>query len=139
MKRQAAHIFGGVVVMLLLARSATAVEYTGRKYRDPFADPRQAPISTTSVDTAAQQERQLAATPVQGILYSTEQPKAIVGGKIVRVGSKVGPGEVSRIDRDGVAVVFNNKEFVLKSKGGGDHGAITKNRPTAAASEYERA
>ncbi len=119
--------------LCLPATKVVAVEYTGHTHRDPFSDPRQAAASGGApVDTAAQQERQLAATPVQGILFSSGESRAIVDGKIVKVGSRVGAGRIVAIDRDGVTIELNGKNFTLKPKrGGGGHGTASTKPPVS--------
>ncbi len=99
-----------ILAILLIPSAADAVEYTGRQYRDPFSSLR---------PEAAQKKEQPPAfsAEVEGILWNAESPMAILSGKVVRVGSRIGGAEVIRIERDGVTVRVNGEDRLLSRKG----------------------
>jgi len=50
---------------------------------------------------------------LSGILYSEEQPMAVINGKRVTVGDTVKEAKVTRIKEDSVELIFNNKKIIL--------------------------
>ena len=94
---------------------AAAVEYTGRSFRDPFSDPA---TDNTVTDNAVQMQKMIASYVVQGVLFDSEHPKAIVNGAIVQVGSQLKLGKIIWIGKEGVTVLYNQKELLLRPKGG---------------------
>ena len=106
------------VCLTLLAahplESAEPVQYTGKALRDPFVDV----MENRPVDDSAAMQQSVSAMTVQGILYAMENPVAIIDGKIYRVGSRLGAGEVVRIEKEGVIVSQNGKQITLKQSRG---------------------
>lgn len=84
---------------------ATAVEYIGKAHRDPFG-------LTGGAERNAQ--RHVSDIRVQGIVWNTENPRAILNNKMVKIGSKVGTAEVLGIDKEGVRIQEAGQEFILR-------------------------
>ncbi|HTL71400.1 MAG TPA: hypothetical protein VL404_08935 [Candidatus Eisenbacteria bacterium] len=95
------------VFLLATAPPAAAVEYTGSQARDPFSD------GSEGVDI--KQEIMGLALSLEGVVWNSENPQAIISGKIVSVGQKVNKAEVLEIKRDGVKMRYKNQTFVLRS------------------------
>ncbi|OGW90507.1 MAG: hypothetical protein A3D28_05445 [Omnitrophica bacterium RIFCSPHIGHO2_02_FULL_63_14] len=94
------------------AAEAKEIPYAGSGLRDPFEN----------LDPLPAQEKAGPAakgfTPVlEGVLWNTEPPRAIISGQIVQVGSRVGTAEVIKIEKHGVTLVYNGKETLLSRKG----------------------
>ena len=90
----------------------TEVRYTSDSLRDPFSLTvgRRSP----AVDEPALTETNLRGLTIQGILASVKDPRAIIDGKIHRVGSEVAPGaKIVRIEKNGVTVLSGQKEILL--------------------------
>ena len=52
---------------------------------------------------------------LQGILWNSEKPQAIVNGEVVTEGSAVGGAQVIRIEKKGVTLSVNGHEVLLIS------------------------
>ncbi len=99
-------------VFLLAAVPATAVEYAGRLFRDPFGEEGGRPASPSP---AATEE-----TPflLQGVIWSSDHPQALINGKVVRPGDTINDAEVLDIRKDGVKMRDKDKEFYLRFRKG---------------------
>ena len=105
--------------VLMAANRAEGAEgsllrYTGKALRDPFIDT----TENKPADTTTVMQQSINTMTVQGILYAMDNPVAIVDGKIYRVGSRLGAGEVVRIEKEGVTVSQNGKQFTIKQSRG---------------------
>jgi hypothetical protein len=83
-------------------------------------------ISQTAVK---QQETQLPSINVQGLIWGGVFPQAIIDEKVVKKGDMVGEMRIVEIDKEGITVLFNNKEYVLSPSAGAGQ------KPTAVASQ----
>ena len=54
---------------------------------------------------------------LEGLIWRSDRPQAIVNGKIVEPGARIGAAEVLEIGEKGVKMRQNGKEFVLSAKG----------------------
>ena len=99
-------IFPGVT------RVHAQVQYEGKGLRDPFTDSADtaAPKSGSDIDAGLT----MAGLHLDGVIYGTEHPRAIISGKILGVGDKFGAWKVVRMEKDGVVLLVNGKELVLK-------------------------
>ena len=102
-------IFCGVLLAGGTAVNAE-VRYTGKTFRDPFMDT--AEIRPADETTVMQQS--IDSMNVQGILYAMDNPVAIINGKIYRVGSRLGAGQVISIEKSGVTIAQGGKQFTIK-------------------------
>ncbi len=105
--------FALVMMFSVCAASSAAVEYTGRNYRDPFG------LTVGSPETMADTQKGILAMKLQGIVWHTDKPRAIINNKMVKVGSRVGEAEVIGIDKEGVRIQQEGQEFVLRLSGKG--------------------
>ncbi len=101
--------YGGLGASVVCAEE---VRYTGGAFRDPFAGQ----LAGKPVSDAFQTDPQLSSMFVEGVLLSGDNSRAIIGGSIYHVGSTLGSGKISRIDKEGVTVIVNGNEFVIKQK-----------------------
>ncbi len=105
----------GLSMLVLLLGSAgllrAEVHYTASSLRDPFGGQ---PESQKPVDESLLVEKKLRTLIIQGVVASVKNPRAIINGKIYRVGSEPMPGiRIARIDKDGVYVMAGQKEVLL--------------------------
>ena len=108
--RKIALMLVGVFLMAEAGPAAAVVEYTGKGHRDPFG----------LTDGAARSaEKHISDIRVQGIVWNTNEPRAIINNKMVKIGSKIGTAEVTGIDKEGVRIQESGQEFILRPGGKG--------------------
>ena len=123
------HSFAAAALAIFLLWSpgiAATVEYTGKGLRDPFGDFNVAPAaSPAAVVPTASGEEALSALTLQGIVLTSHKAQALIDGHMVEVGSEMPYGKITAIDRDGVTIFHNGKEFLLQRKKGegANHGS----------------
>ena len=112
MRKRSASFWMLIGSCLLAGDAAAEVSYKGASLRDPFTDsPEPVAVSAPMVDMKTLAN----SLQVTGISYSEENPRAIVNGKIVSVGDPVGKmGTLSHIERDGITVNVNGKDYFFK-------------------------
>jgi len=87
------------------------VEYRAENLRDPFKEPRQ---DKDREDGGSQAK--LPDLQVQGIIWGTDIPQAIINNKVVKVGDTIAGGvRIVEINKDGVSVFFKNRNYNLSS------------------------
>jgi hypothetical protein len=90
------------------------VRYTAASLRDPFGG--QTDLTPKAEDPSAA-DRRVQSLLIQGMVASPKNPRAIINGKIYRVGSEPVPGvKITRIDKNGVYVQTGQKEVLLNPK-----------------------
>ena len=104
-----------------VAQSAE-VKYSGKALRDPFMDT----TEIKPVDDTAAVQQSIDSMSVQGVLYDIDNPVAIISGKIYHVGSPLGVGKVARIEKEGVTISQNGKQFTIKQSRGKTNDATSK-------------
>ena len=57
----------------------------------------------------------LAHLQVQGIVWGTEMPQAIINNTVVRVGEIIGEVEILDIRKEGVYVLYQGGQYILRS------------------------
>ena len=101
-----------MTLLILTAAPAQSAEirYTGMSGRDPFA----APVDRKTGEDPSAAEKKLRSFVIQGIVASADNPRALINGKIYRVGSELLPGaKITRIVKAGVFVMSGDKEILL--------------------------
>ena len=53
---------------------------------------------------------------IEGLIWGPYKPKAIINNQIYNIGDKLGEAEISKINKEGVALVFEDKEYVINTK-----------------------
>ncbi len=107
------------------------VEYVGANYRDPFELPLalRAPIVPSEEELPAGVEPEaevgLPAIRVEGMIWGSERPQAIIDGEVYDVGDVVEvydvgdvveEAEIIGIDREGVTLFYKDRKFILRPK-----------------------
>ncbi len=88
------------------------------------------PINTTVVEEVApvvfvEEEKTFDSSiyTVNGLVWGSYKPKAIINEKIYGIGDRLDEAEISKISKDGVTLIFDNCEYIVTTKQ-----AITINR-----------
>lgn len=92
-----------------------AVSYQGRNYKDPFRSRQQA-------DPSQQNLAGMPALPpmtIQGIVWGSDIPQAIVNNQVVRVGNALGSVHIISIKKEGIKVIFQGQEYFLPAPASG--------------------
>ena len=50
---------------------------------------------------------------INGLIWGTYKPKAIINGEIYGVGDMLDSAEITKIDKEGITLIFNNEEYVI--------------------------
>lgn len=98
------------IVLILATTQVWAIEYTGRAGRDPFS------AKDASDLLLAEKNKMTMDVVLNGIVWSTTQPRAIINKKMAKVGTKIGTIEVLEINRDSVKINNNGDIQILRSK-----------------------
>ncbi len=101
------------------------VEYTSGRDKNPFKS--YLPEKERKIKGPKKSNKSL--TPpkleVQGIIWGTSLPQAIINSKVVKVGDELEGAKISSISKDGVIIIFEETEFKLSSPGSGQ-GSVAK-------------
>ncbi len=102
---------------------AATIEYSGYAFRDPFES--QLPKVKLESDRTATPIEEAPANvdflKLSGVLWNSDEPRAIINGRVVNVGGMVEGAEVVSIGQSRVDVRYKGKEFTLttgSNKGG---------------------
>jgi len=91
-------------------------EYTAKGLRDPFQTPFENKFILSSGPVAPEQaEGVLALLKLQGVIWGGKFPQAIVNGKVIKIGDTIEGALVVDINKDGVVLFLNGKQFNLSS------------------------
>lgn len=88
------------------------VEYTSQNLRDPFINPFE--IIEEETGTAPAVEIDLSNFHVQGMVWNTNKPQAVINNNVVEKGDMIDGAEILEIRRDGVYVLFDGRQYILK-------------------------
>lgn len=97
-----------------------SVEYNAEGLRDPFDVLIAKPIIPESSQSKENTDIQEGTPPlltVQGIIWGGMFPQAIINNKVVKVGDTVQEAQIISIEKDGITVLFKDKQFYLSSPG----------------------
>ncbi|MBN2096862.1 MAG: hypothetical protein JW714_00120 [Candidatus Omnitrophica bacterium] len=103
---------------LVRAQSAQPqVKYTARDLRDPF-------LSIFEMQKLSDQPavgEAISHLKVQGMIWGAKMPQAIINDTVVRVGEIVGGAEILEIRKEGIYVLYQGKQYILRPtiEGGG--------------------
>ena len=96
------------------------IEYKAETLRDPF----QGPITKEAVggDRIKAESGEGKAPPlkVQGVIWGGSLSQAIINNKVVTIGDDIEGAKIIYIDRQGITVIFEGKQYRLLSPGVGD-------------------
>ena len=91
---------------------ARRVEYTSEALPDPFESPwERQKVLTEEPPTIGYDLPQL---KVQGMVWGTEMPQAIINNTVVKIGEFVQGAEVIDIRREGIYVLYEGKQYIVR-------------------------
>ncbi len=96
------------------AEAPLEVHYSGAGQRDPFMSPAQ---KASPEKEDAKEEISNLTFALEGLIWESDHPQAIINGKILEVGGGVQGAEVLDIDENGVKMRYKGQEFILHPKG----------------------
>lgn len=91
-------------------------EYTALDMRDPFESQLPQIIEEPTKEGVTQAVREPVAPPqliVESLIAGGYIPQAIIGGRIYRIGDKVGEPLITDITKEGVEVLYQGQTFLL--------------------------
>ena len=109
-------VMAGFLAGWLGAPWAEAVQYTGGTLRDPFESLLPEPVEETPKPTVTGQT----STPitdllnVQGTVWNSDRPQAVINGAIVSVGETVHGAEIVSITVQGVKIFYQGREYTIR-------------------------
>lgn len=106
-----------LIILLLGNRARAAVSYTSRGLRDPFKSPFEMqgiPVVAEAEPTAPTVEYGLSHLNVQGMVWGSKMPQAIINNQIVRIGEIIDGAEILEIRREGVYVLYEGKQYIVR-------------------------
>jgi hypothetical protein len=112
-------IMSAACVSLAAPGSATAiVEFNAVFARDPFTPMFPAKEAKEGSLTQGPFLKEEVIQPptliVQGLVWGTNLPQAIVENKVVRIGDHINEAEVVRIDKEGIMISYKGKTFTIR-------------------------
>jgi len=108
-------------------------KYEGQGLSDPFKDPFKEPptpeeLAVSKVkEVPKEPDKPLPAMKVSGVIIGNVVNQAIVNDKIVKVGDSIEGATITSIDKKGMTVFFNNKNYNVSSPAVDMAQAKTKN------------
>ena len=110
-------ILAALLLMTVPVGAADApreVRYGGPDQRDPFLYPEQKVVPEKE---AAKEEISNLTFALEGLIWESDRPQAIINGKIVEPGGNIEGAEVLDIDEKGVKMRYKGQEFILHPRG----------------------
>jgi len=93
------------------------VKYSAQGLKNPFQPPISENIAESEALVSKGASKALPALTVQGLLWAGVFPQAIINNTVVKVGDTIGEVTITEIDKEGVSVVFANREYRLRPPG----------------------
>ena len=90
------------------------IEYTAEQFKDPF----QSVFVDKWSGEEGEQKQESAQPPsltINGIVWGGNVPQAVINNSIVRAGDVVGETKIIKIDKDGVVVSVNGRQYFFPS------------------------
>ena len=115
-------IFCSTLALARRGEEPMEVEYVGANYKDPFELPLalRASIVPPEEELPAVVEPEaevgLPALRVDGMIWGSARPQAIIDGEVYDVGDVVKEAEIIGIDRKGVVLFYKDRKFILRPK-----------------------
>lgn len=107
----------GIVATFIIEIKAAQekTEYTAENLRDPFWRQQDyAPEQAKEVVPLAKEpEKPLPALTVQGIIWDSKRPQAIINNKVLNLGDTISEARITDINKNGVTVSFYSREYNL--------------------------
>ena len=88
---------------------ARKVRYTSQDLRDPFQSPFEMGESPTEGPAVG-----LPQLTVQGMVWGSKMPQAIINNTVVKVGEVIEGAEILDIRKEGVYVLYQGRQYILR-------------------------
>jgi hypothetical protein len=91
------------------------VEFNEADSKDPFASPLPQKDVTLykQVADSGGQGATLPIFSVQGLVWGTDKPQAIIDNKIFNIGDEIKGAKIIAIDKDGVKILYQERTFLV--------------------------
>jgi type II secretory pathway component PulC len=106
-------------------QEANKIEYKSEDLKDPFHEEK---IEIEEQPEVQIETKPLPSVQIQGIVWGGSFPQAIINNKVVRVGDTIEGVRITDIDRNGVIVFFENRQYNLSTFSAIDSDGL-KNNP----------
>jgi hypothetical protein len=95
----------------------TELRYTASELRDPFEDNlRKYEAQETAKEAGAEEAAKTLPTfSVQGIIWGSSLPQAIIDDAVVKVGDTIKEAKVIAIDKEGITLLYYGREYKISS------------------------
>ena len=102
---------------------AEKVEYTSQDLRDPFQSPFELykPVEEPVEEPGEEPEEKpppviggLSDLEVQGIIWGSKTPQAIINNTVVKAGEVIEGAEILAIRKEGVYVLYEERQYILR-------------------------
>ncbi len=95
--------------------TANLLEPQEENIRDPFVSllPTKSEALTASTEMKSGEKVNLPSFSVQGLIWGTDRPQAIIDNKIFNLGDEIEGAKIVQITKEGVKILYQNNIFVL--------------------------
>jgi hypothetical protein len=103
-----------VLIVMLILEAILSIWAYSQEERDPFKEC--FPEKIESVEEVLKEpEKVFDVSPykLNGLLWGSGDPKAIINNEIYGVGDRLAEAEITKIDKYGVTLIFNNQEYTI--------------------------
>jgi hypothetical protein len=91
--------------------------YNADGYRDPFMPQiKKEEKKKESDDSSVGREVVIPDFSIQGMVWSSDNPQAIIDGQVLRIGDEIKEAKILSISKEGVKFLFRGKIFTAKPK-----------------------
>ena len=114
-----------VVILLLLSsflveaqvkakkNEVKKVEYTSQDLRDPFRSPFEME-KVLDKGAGVAPEAGLSHLQVQGMVWSSKMPQAIINDTVVRIGEVIDGAEILDIRKEGIYMLYQGRQYIIR-------------------------
>jgi len=88
------------------------IKYTSGDLPDPFESPWERQQAPTKEKPAVAYD--LPQMEIQGMIWGSEMPQAIINNTVVRVGESIQGAEIIDIRQEGVYVLYQGRQYILR-------------------------
>jgi len=108
------------------SQEANKIEYKSEGLRDPFQE--------EQIEIKEQPQEQIEAKPlphleIQGMVWGGSFPQAIINNKVMRVGDTIEGVRITDINKNGVNVFFDNRQYNLSTSSPISSQSLDKKKP----------
>ncbi|MDP3731523.1 MAG: hypothetical protein Q8R31_00630 [Candidatus Omnitrophota bacterium] len=94
------------------SQGGNKIEYKSEGLRDPFQEEK---IEIKEAPGEKTEAKPLPSLQIQGIVWGGIFPQAIINNKVTRTGDTIEGVQIKGIDKDGVTVFFENRQYIFST------------------------